>query len=136
MKNVLHLLGGMGLLLVAGLMGCATTQPSGSMQPVGTVNRAELVGKWTGERESGKAYPVDMEISGENLQGKIVYYQTSTGTQSNPFNGVIQGDELRIEWDQAHWVRLQILKGDDGRLYLKGNYQRGKTQGVMLLKKS
>ena len=125
-----------GLILIAVWLGCAPTQPTVAIQPVAVTDRSELVGTWAGNRQSRQGiFPVEIEIQGEDLKGIATYYRTKTGTWTDKFHGKFVGDELRIEWDQTHWIRLHLFKPEGGRTQLKGPYQRGKAEGSMTLEK-
>jgi hypothetical protein len=125
-------------LVISIVGGRAETKAAAQNEQAAVMNPSELVGKWGGKRVSDKAYPVDMEISGEDLKGKMTYYRVShrgrsTGTEFDTFTARIESDELRI--DATSTVRLKLYKGDGGQIQLKGTFQRGKAQGEMVLEK-
>ncbi len=140
MKSVHPMICGIGSILIAVCLGCASTQPTVAHKPVVGIDRSELVGTWDGNRQSPQGtFRVEIEIHGEDLKGKATYYRvktgSGTGTWTENFQARLEGDQLWIEWDQTHWVRLRVIKPEGGRAQLRGEYKRGKAEGSMLLEK-
>lgn len=127
----MRILGCLILFLVQMFLGCATIP----IKPLSQSDLPDLKGRWEGVRH-GTTYtlPTELEISNENLEGKIIFHGATAGTVSYQFYGKIENGKLVSSWGRDRWIKLSFRKGE-GKMKLEGDYQWMQWSGTMSLHK-